>query len=157
MSSCLQVQRSHISAQVDAMLDGVLAIVLAMGAKEKAAPSKLKAAEAAVRKQFAEARPKLIRSAHATIDRMLSASDALAEQLFKRLDENGDGRISKNEFETNIGKAFNEVSAVSLGGCVSVRPLSVTDRRRSCVRACVQVTSSKVMEHLKQSLTIAFM
>ncbi len=109
MKECLKAQKGYLPTQIDSLLEVAIHIALDMAKSMGLTGNQLKAAEKEIRTQFAAVKKKLVVSAAQAMDKMISDADALAVVLFARMDENGDGKISKDEFLKHYQKASSEV------------------------------------------------
>jgi len=109
MSECLKAQKSYLPTQIDSLLEVAIQIALDMAKSMGLTGNQLKAAEKEIRNQFAQVKKKLVTSATLAMDKMIADSETLATTLFAKMDENKDGKISKEEFLRHYQKASSEV------------------------------------------------
>jgi len=109
MQECLKAQKTYLPTQIDSLLEVAIQIALDMASSMGLTGNQLKAAEKEIRTQFATVKKKLVVSATGAMDKMIQESDTLALTLFAKMDENKDGKITKEEFLKHYQKASSEV------------------------------------------------
>jgi len=109
MAECLKAQKGYLPTQIESLLEVAIQIALDMARSMGLTGNQLKAAEKEIRTQFAHVKKKLVTSATTAMDKMILDSETLATTLFAKMDENKDGKISKDEFLKHYQKASSEV------------------------------------------------
>jgi len=108
MKECLVSQKAYLPATIDSIYSTALSAATAMLKGAMTAPE-LKETEALLKTKFAGMKKKVIANANVVMDKMIAESDALAEAFFKKMDENNDKKISRDEFAKHYDKASGEV------------------------------------------------
>jgi len=108
MKECLTSQKAYLPATIDSIYSTALSAATAM-LKASMTAQELKDTENLLRNKFANMKKKVIANANKVMDGMITESDKLASDFFKKMDENKDGKISREEFSKHYDKASGEV------------------------------------------------
>jgi len=108
MKECLVSQKAYLPATIDSIYSTALSAATAM-LKGSMTAAELKETETLLKTKFTGMKKKVIANANVVMDKMIAESDALAEAFFKKMDENNDKKISREEFAKHYDKASGEV------------------------------------------------
>jgi len=108
MKECLNSQKSYLPATIDSIYSTALSAATAM-LKGSMTAQELKDTENLLKNKFANMKKKVIANATKVMDGMIADSDNLATAFFAKMDENKDGKISREEFSKHYDKASGEV------------------------------------------------
>jgi len=108
MKECLVSQKAYLPATIDSIYATALSAATAM-LKGSMTAAELKETENLLKTKFTGMKKKVIANANIVMDKMISESDSLAEAFFKKMDENNDKKISREEFAKHYDKASGEV------------------------------------------------
>jgi len=108
MKECLMSQKSYLPATIDSIYATALSAATAM-LKGSMTPAELEATENLLKNKFTNMKKKVLARANKQMDGMIADSENLATQFFTKMDENKDGKISREEFSKHYDKASGEV------------------------------------------------
>jgi len=108
MKECLTSQKAYLPSTIDSIYATALSAATAM-LKASMTAQELKDTENLLKNKFANMKKKVIANANKVMDGMIADSDKLATDFFKKMDENKDGKISREEFSKHYDKASGEV------------------------------------------------
>jgi len=108
MKECLSSQKTYLPSTIDSIYSTALSAATAM-LKGSMSAQELKDTENLLKNKFANMKKKVIANANKVMDGMIADSDNLASAFFTKMDENKDGKISRDEFSKHYDKASGEV------------------------------------------------
>jgi len=108
MKECLSSQKAYLPSTIDSIYSTALSAATAM-LKGSMTAAELKDTETLLKNKFTNMKKKVIANANVVMDKMIADSDNLAQAFFVKMDENKDGKISREEFAKHYDKASGEV------------------------------------------------
>jgi len=108
MKECLTSQKAYLPATIDSIYSTALSAATAM-LKGSMSAVELQDTENLLKNKFTNMKKKVVGNANKVMDGMIGEADVLAEAFFKKMDENKDGKISRDEFSKHYDKASGEV------------------------------------------------
>eukprot|EP00823_Brevimastigomonas_motovehiculus_P003138 TRINITY_DN187_c0_g1_i1.p1 TRINITY_DN187_c0_g1~~TRINITY_DN187_c0_g1_i1.p1 ORF type:complete len:219 (-),score=47.59 TRINITY_DN187_c0_g1_i1:279-935(-) len=105
----LKGQKEYLPKQVDSLFDITKKSALDMAKRLGEEEDNLKDLAKVFDDSMKSVKQATLASLNKLVDECISNSEKLADELFKKLDDNGDGKISKDEFLKNYKKATQEL------------------------------------------------
>lgn len=108
MKECLVAQKAFLPATIDSIYATALSAAMDI-VKSQLKPAELKETEKQLAGKFVKMKKKVLDAANKVMDQMILDSDKLSGTFFAKMDANGDGSISREEFNTHYDQASGEV------------------------------------------------
>jgi len=109
MVECLKQHRAYVPTQLDSLFDTMMKSALNISKQLGDTDSSLKQLEDAYKKEMEPVKANTLKSLNELFDNLIKDFDTIGELIFKKMDSNGDGVISKEEFTTNWKKEYQKL------------------------------------------------
>jgi len=109
LKESLAGQKEYLPVQVESMFAATVEAGLDMAKDMGASKKEIEEARKILTGQVKALKEKALKTLSEMLDGLIKDSDKHAAELFKKMDSNGDGKISKEEFTKNYQKASAEL------------------------------------------------
>jgi len=125
LAESIKGQRTFLPQQIDTMFDATLKYGMELAVLLHAPSDELKEAKKTLPAQVKDLKVRALKQLTEVLDGLMRDIKPLADQLFNKLDEDHDLKVTKDEFVRNFHRCYNEL--VNISGILAMMQQSVSE------------------------------